>query len=82
MALLGLSEEQVEKQMLWNQQKYAVGGTISTTTTTAADDEAVTPTSVERLEAAEQGVTLDDDDLESQKPEGGTCRAMDGTCPF
>ena len=81
-ALLGLSEEQVEKQKLWNQQKYAVGGTISTTTTTAADDEAVTPTSVEQLEAAEQGVTLDDDDLESQKPEGGTCRAMDGTCPF
>ena len=78
-ALLGLSDEQVEKQQSWNAHKYAVGSSTHASSSSMVDDVVpttsdtmITPTSAEQLDAAEQGVTLDDDDVEGNKAEGGT----------
>jgi regulator of nonsense transcripts 2 len=74
-ALLGLSEEQVEKQKILNLRKYSVGATTNANgeEDAAAAAAAITPSSAEQLDAAELGVTLDDDDnVEGNKTESGT----------
>jgi hypothetical protein len=70
-ALLGLSDEQVEKQKQSNLKKYSADNNANNTNSTATTNEndIITP---EQLDGTENEPLIDDDDVDQSKQEGGT----------
>jgi regulator of nonsense transcripts 2 len=71
-ALLGISEDEIERRKEVNAKKYGVGGVEEEVAEGDAEPHDVTPTSEAQLDAAEEGEILADDD-EDGVQQGGKC---------
>lgn len=79
-ALLGISDDEIERRKEANAIKYGLGGASAVDDSSAAADAVVLPTSEAQLDAAEQGEILAEDEEVGEKMDGKTVLVSSNCC--